>query len=70
MNPLLINLESDPQQAQAIAHAMQAELGELEQRHFPDGESYLRVLNDCNKRDVVIFCNWPAPMKRPCACCS
>ena len=64
MNPLLINLESDPQQAQAIAHAMQAELGELEQRHFPDGESYLRVLNDCNNRDVVIFCNLARPNEK------
>lgn len=61
MNPLLINLESDPQQAQEIAQMMRAELGELEQRHFPDGESYLRVLNDCDKRDVVIFCNLAHP---------
>lgn len=61
MNPLLINLESDPQQAHAIAQAMKAELGALEQRHFPDGESYLRVLNECQNRDVVIFCNLAHP---------
>lgn len=29
--------------------------GELETRHFPDGERYLRLLTDCVDRDVVVL---------------
>ena len=61
MQPLLINLDSDPALATQLASALQAETGQLDQRRFPDGESYLRVLNKCEGRDVVIFCNLNRP---------
>lgn len=31
------------------------EAGELETRHFPDGERYLRILTDSVRRDVVVL---------------
>ncbi|MGB0466741.1 MAG: ribose-phosphate pyrophosphokinase [Pontibacterium sp.] len=61
MRPLLFNLASDQTLADNLCALIQAEKGELEQRHFPDGESYLRVLNDCQQRDVIIFCNLYQP---------
>jgi len=57
MNPILFNLDSDLSLAQDILEALDAEPGMLETRHFPDGESYLRVLSDCKERSIIIFCN-------------
>ncbi len=31
------------------------EAGEIELRHFPDGERYLRILTECVDRDVVVL---------------
>ncbi|MCO4759340.1 MAG: ribose-phosphate pyrophosphokinase [Oceanospirillaceae bacterium] len=61
MKPLLFNLDSDPALAAKLGNALQAEIGKLDQRQFPDGESYLRVLNTCEGRDVAIFCNLNRP---------
>ena len=57
MQPILFNLDSDPLLAEQIAQQISAEIGELDTRNFPDGESYLRVLSDCEARSVIIFCN-------------
>jgi ribose-phosphate pyrophosphokinase len=35
--------------------------GDCEVRHFPDGESYVRVLADCRDRDVVVQCGLQQP---------
>jgi ribose-phosphate pyrophosphokinase len=61
MRPILFNLDSDPALATALADTLHADSGELEQRHFPDGESYLRVLNECAGRDAIILCNLADP---------
>ena len=61
MRPLFFNLDSDPQLAQKLAAQTAAEMAELEMRHFPDGESYLRVLTPCQNRSVIIFCNLYQP---------
>lgn len=57
MKTLVFNLESDTALAAQITHALQAEAGSLEMRHFPDGESYLRVHDRCIDRSCIIFCN-------------
>ncbi|BBB30643.1 ribose-phosphate pyrophosphokinase [Neptunomonas japonica] len=60
--PLIIfNLDSDPSLFDELTQALSATKGELEQRKFPDGESYLRVHTDCNHQDVIIFCNLYQP---------
>lgn len=57
MNPILFNLDSDPALAAQMQQQISADMGQLETRLFPDGETYLRVLNDCAGRSVIIFCN-------------
>jgi ribose-phosphate pyrophosphokinase len=61
MKPLLFNLNSDTPLANKIADRLKADLGELDTRLFPDGESYLRVLSDCKDRSIIVFCNLYQP---------
>jgi len=61
MKPLFFNLDSDPQLAANLAEQINADTGQLDMRHFPDGESYLRVMNECDGRSVIIFCNLYQP---------
>lgn len=37
------------------------EAGEFESRHFPDGESYLRLLTPVRDRDVLLLCSLNRP---------
>jgi ribose-phosphate pyrophosphokinase len=37
------------------------ESGDCEVRHFPDGESYVRIDSDCQQRDVIILCSLHQP---------
>jgi ribose-phosphate pyrophosphokinase len=45
----------------ALAQAMGGEQGKWEWRHFPDGESYIRVVSGVKGKAVAILCslNWP-----------
>ncbi|WP_432698004.1 ribose-phosphate pyrophosphokinase [Marinobacterium sp. YM272] len=61
MRPLLFNLDADPDLGSRLCTALDADHGELEQRHFPDGESYLRVHTAPAKRDCLILCNLYRP---------
>lgn len=61
MTPILFNLDSDPDLSSRLRLALDAEAGELEQRHFPDGESYMRVHTDVESRDCLVFCNLYQP---------
>ncbi|KEA63210.1 Ribose-phosphate pyrophosphokinase [Marinobacterium lacunae] len=61
MKPVLFNLDSDPDLSTRLRRALNADAGELEQRHFPDGESYLRVHSDVDSRDCLILCNLYRP---------
>ncbi|TCK07367.1 ribose-phosphate pyrophosphokinase [Marinobacterium mangrovicola] len=61
MQPLLFNLDADPDLGSRLRTALDAIPGELEQRHFPDGESYLRVHSDPAQRDCLILCNLYRP---------
>jgi ribose-phosphate pyrophosphokinase len=50
---------------EALAHALAAELSlpvaTLETRHFPDGETYLRLGDEMRGRDVAILCTLADP---------
>ena len=61
MQPILFNLESDHDLAQSLAIKVDAEVGKLDLRNFPDGESYLRVLSECQHRSVIVLCNLHHP---------
>ncbi len=61
MSTIIFNLDSDPALFDQLAIQLDAEIGQLEQRKFPDGESYLRSHTDCKDKDVIIFCNLYGP---------
>lgn len=64
MSTLFYNLDSDTALAAHICRTLEAEAGTLEVRHFPDGESYLRIHDACKNRQCVIFCNLFQPDKK------
>ncbi|MFW1677916.1 ribose-phosphate pyrophosphokinase [Pontibacter sp. JAM-7] len=57
---LIYALSADPLAA-ALAAELEAEIGQLERRNFPDGEHYLRLLTDCRDRRVIICCHLNQP---------
>lgn len=58
---LILAMPGNEQLATDLARESGAELGELETRRFPDGESYVRLLSDVAGRDVVIVCTLARP---------
>lgn len=60
MPPLLFNLSAHPLGA-PLATAIDAATAQLGRRRFPDGESYLRVLDDVQGRDCVILADLANP---------
>ncbi|WP_374831322.1 ribose-phosphate pyrophosphokinase [Paenochrobactrum pullorum] len=58
---LIIPLPGNEELAAAIAAAGDYQLGSLETRHFPDGESYVRFLDNVEGRDVDLICTLAHP---------
>lgn len=56
MKPLLFALDAGDVLADSLASALDLELGALEQRRFPDGESYVRLMTAAEGRDVLFLC--------------
>ena len=44
-----------------LDRAISCEVGQLEMRHFPDGESYIRLLSPVRGRDVIFVCTLDRP---------
>lgn len=61
MNPLVFALPGNESFAQGIARSLGADLGRLEMRHFPDGESLVRLATNPGGRGVVIACTLHRP---------
>lgn len=61
MKPLLFNLYTDTQLATSFSRVIKADIADLIQRQFPDGETYLQVITDCKQRDIVILINLHQP---------
>jgi ribose-phosphate pyrophosphokinase len=53
-------LFSFPEQAE-LARSMGSEHGAWQWRHFPDGESYVRVLTDVRDKEAAILCSLDQP---------
>ncbi len=49
------------QLAQDLAELTSGEVGELELRRFPDGETYVRIASDVKGRDVFLVCTLANP---------
>lgn len=54
MTALLLPAPGAQDLARALAAHLQASVGGVEARRFPDGESYLRLLDDPSGRDVIV----------------
>ncbi|OMH33958.1 ribose-phosphate diphosphokinase [Motiliproteus sp. MSK22-1] len=61
MNPLLFNLNSDPVLASQLRAHLDAEEGVINQRYFPDQETYLRIDSNCQERPCIVYCNLYQP---------
>lgn len=64
MSPLLLPLGHTPALAAGLVAALPAEMGAIEQRRFPDGERYVRLLNAVDGRDVVLLADLCPPDDR------
>jgi ribose-phosphate pyrophosphokinase len=53
--PIVFSTENYAYLRTALCNDDACEAGELEHRHFPDGERYLRILTECVDRDVVVL---------------
>jgi ribose-phosphate pyrophosphokinase len=61
MKPLLFALEAPHDLGQLLLRQTGFDAGEIEQRRFPDGESYVRLLTSVAGREVVLLCSLDRP---------
>ncbi|MCC5868800.1 MAG: ribose-phosphate pyrophosphokinase [Gammaproteobacteria bacterium] len=61
MTHLLYDLGAAPGLVRQLATSMDAEIGAMELRRFPDGECYLRLDSPPADRDVVLVCTLDRP---------
>jgi ribose-phosphate pyrophosphokinase len=54
MHPVVLALPANEKLAQALVIELDGEMGAIELRHFPDGETYVRLKSAVEKRSVVI----------------
>lgn len=54
MKPMLISLDKHADLCKAVAKQMDAEIGQIEIRNFPDQETYFRLDSNVKGKDVVI----------------
>lgn len=60
-SPLLFALPNNEALSASLSQSLGAQLGELEVRHFPDGESYTRFRTSVRDAHVVLVCTMPYP---------
>lgn len=58
---LIFALPGNEAMANSIANILGAEIGGLELRAFPDGESYLRFVTESGRRDIALICTLDHP---------
>lgn len=61
MTPLLIPMPGNEKLAAALAVRLGCDLGQVETRQFPDGETYLRIVTNPEGRAVVMVCTLDRP---------
>jgi ribose-phosphate pyrophosphokinase len=54
MKPVIFSIPQYQQFAQELAQLLDADLGEVERRCFPDGEQYQRLLSEVYERHVIL----------------
>ena len=61
MTPLLFSLRAPSGMAERLGQMQGLEIGEFEQRRFPDGEAYVRLTTPVAGRDVILLCSLDHP---------
>lgn len=61
MKPLIVSLPGNEALLDALVPLIGGERGHLETRHFPDGESYIRFVDDPAGRIVILLCTLAQP---------
>ncbi len=64
MKPLLLSLFSSELLTDELCKQLDVEVGTCELREFPDGETYLKIDESINKRDIIIFESLYKPNKK------
>lgn len=59
--PMLFSLPGSERQAVELAAELGAQLGAIETRRFPDGESYVRIASEVAGREAVLVCTLARP---------
>ena len=59
--PLLLAMPGNERLTADLAATLGFELGQIETRRFPDGETYLRFLTSPDRRPIVIVCTLDRP---------
>ncbi|KRB81208.1 phosphoribosylpyrophosphate synthetase [Sphingomonas sp. Root710] len=58
---IVCGLPGNEAMAQQLATILEAQLGHIESRRFPDGESYVRFEEDVDRKHVVLVCTLAHP---------
>ena len=61
MTPLFFPLPGNEELTSRLCGQLVGDLGTLETRRFPDGETYVRLLDDVQRRSVVLVCTLDRP---------
>lgn len=61
MIPILFPMPGNETFALHLDRAISCEVGQMEMRRFPDGESYIRLLSPVHGRDVIFVCTLDRP---------
>jgi ribose-phosphate pyrophosphokinase len=61
MIPILFAMPGNEAFALHLDRAISCEVGQLEMRRFPDGETYVRILSPVHGRDVIFVCTLDRP---------
>lgn len=61
MKPLLFPLKDQDHLVTGLVRKARLQIGRLESRQFPDGESYVRLATPVEHRDVVFLCSLDRP---------
>lgn len=61
MQPLIYNYMAPIEFGEALCRTLDGQPGRYELRRFPDGETYLRLLDNCQGRPVVLLANLHQP---------
>lgn len=61
MGRILFALPENENLGKSISQKLNTELGEFEFRHFPDGESYIRILSEVQNKEAIVVCTLNQP---------